>query len=33
VDETWLPENMDVMAFVQNTVTMEVIQSGRLKVE
>ncbi|MGD8627534.1 MAG: hypothetical protein PVH52_00500 [bacterium] len=33
VDETWVPENMDVIAFVQNTVTMEVIQSGRLKLE
>jgi hypothetical protein len=33
VDETWVPEHMDVIAFVQNTVTMEVIQSGRLKLE
>ena len=33
VEETWVPENMDVIAFVQNTVTMEVIQSGRLKLQ
>jgi hypothetical protein len=33
VDESWVPENMDVIAFVQNTVTMEVIQSGRLRLE
>jgi hypothetical protein len=33
VDEAWVPENMDIIAFVQNTVTMEVIQSGRLKHE
>jgi hypothetical protein len=33
VDETWVSEKMDIIAFVQNTVTMEVIQSGRLKLE
>jgi thiol-disulfide isomerase/thioredoxin len=31
VDPTWVPENLDVIAFVQDTGTMEVIQSGRLK--
>ncbi|MFH1220263.1 MAG: hypothetical protein V1694_07390 [Candidatus Eisenbacteria bacterium] len=31
VDETWNAANMDVVAFVQDTVTREVIQSARLR--
>jgi len=31
VDPSWVLENLDVIAFVQDTGTMEVIQSGRLK--
>jgi len=33
VDPSWLSENLDAIAFVQNTGTMEVIQSGRLKAD
>jgi hypothetical protein len=33
VDPSWELENVDVIAFVQDTGTMEVIQSGRLKTE
>ncbi len=33
VDPSWVVENLDVIAFVQDTGTMEIIQSGRLKLD
>jgi hypothetical protein len=33
VDPSWALENLDVIGFVQDTGTMEVIQSGRLKMD
>jgi hypothetical protein len=33
VDPSWVVEDLDVIAFVQDTGTMEVIQSGRLRSE
>jgi hypothetical protein len=33
VDPSWVLENLDVIAFVQDTGTMEVIQSGRLRTD